>query len=118
LMVTQAVSMTIAACLAVVTFLDGPTTLVFALAALGGTAVVFDSPNRQSLTYRLVGRAELPNAVALNSSHFNSRRIIGPALGGIVIAAAGVGVCFVVNGVSFLAVLLALAAMRPGELYP
>jgi MFS family permease len=118
LMATQTASMFVAAGLATVTLLDGPTSLVFVLAALGGTAVVFDSPNRQSLTYRLVGRAELPNAVALNSSIFNSGRIIGPALGGIVIAAAGVGVCFVVNGVSFLAVLLALAAMRPGELYP
>src|SRR4029079_9767181 len=118
LMVTQAVSMTIAACLAVVTFLDGPTTLVFALAALGGTAVVFDSPNRQALTYRLVGRDELPNAVALNSSIFNSGRIFGPALCGVVISSAGVGVCFVLTAVSFLAVLLALALMRPEELYP
>ena len=52
--------------------------LVYVLAAFGGTAVVFDSPNRQSLTFRLVGRAELPNAVALNSSIFNSGRVIGP----------------------------------------
>ena len=60
--------------------LDGPTPLVFALAVLGGTAVVFDAPNRQALVYQLVGRAELPNAVALNSSVFNSGRVIGPAI--------------------------------------
>lgn len=118
MMATQAASMSIAAGLATVTLLHGPLALVYVLAALGGTAVVFDSPNRQSLTFRLVGRAELPNAVALNSSIFNSGRVIGPALGGIVIAAAGVGFCFALNAVSFLAVLAALALMRPRELYP
>jgi MFS family permease len=118
MMATQIASLSVASGLATVTFLHGPTELVFVLAALGGTAVVFDNPNRQALTYRLVGRAELPNAVALNSSIFNAGRIIGPALGGVVIAAAGVGVCFVVNAASFLAVLLALALMRAKELYP
>jgi MFS family permease len=118
MMATQTASMSIAAGLATVTLLHGPIALVYVLAAFGGTAVVFDSPNRQSLTFRLVGRAELPNAVALNSSIFNSGRVIGPALGGVVIAAAGVGFCFALNAVSFLAVLTALALMRPRELYP
>jgi MFS family permease len=118
MMATQTASMSIAAGLATVTFLHGPLPLVYLLAAFGGTAVVFDSPNRQSLTFRLVGRAELPNAVALNSSIFNSGRVIGPALGGVVIAAAGVGFCFALNAVSFLAVLTALALMRSRELYP
>ena len=118
MMVTQSSSMTVAAGLAAVTFLHGPLALVYVLAALGGASVVFDSPNRQSLTFRLVGRAELPNAVALNSSIFNSGRVIGPSLGGVVIAAAGVGFCFALNAVSFLAVLVALALMRPQELYP
>ena len=118
LMTTQVASMSVAAGLATVTYLHAPTAFVFALAALGGTAVVFDNPNRQALTFRLVGRAELPNAVALNSSIFNAGRILGPALGGVVIAAAGVGVCFVVNAASFLAVLVALALMRTSELHP
>ena len=118
LMATQAASMSVAAGLATVTYLHGPIALVFALAALGGTSVVFDNPNRQSLTFRLVGRAELPNAVALNSSIFNAGRVFGPALGGVVIAAAGVGLCFVLNAVSFLAVLVALALMRVSELFP
>lgn len=118
MMATQTASMSIAAGLATVTFLHGPLPLVYVLAAFGGAAVVFDSPNRQSLTFRLVGRAELPNAVALNSSIFNSGRVIGPALGGVVIAAAGIGFCFAVNAASFLAVLTALALMRPRELYP
>jgi MFS family permease len=118
MMLTQSASMSVAAALAAVTFLHAPIGLVFALAALGGTAVVFDNPNRQSLTFRLVGRDELPNAVALNSSIFNAGRVVGPALGGVVIAAAGVGFCFALNAVTFLAVLVALALMRPADFYP
>jgi MFS family permease len=118
LMTTQAASMCVASLLAVVAFTDAPTGLVYALAVLGGTAVVFDNPNRHALTYRLVGRAELQNAVALNSSIFNAGRVIGPALGGVVIAAWGVGFCFALNALSFLAVLVALALMRPRDFYP
>jgi MFS family permease len=65
----------------------------------------------------MVGRAELPNAVALNSSLFNIARIAGPALGGVVIAAVGVGWCFAANAASFLAVLTSLIAMRVDELF-
>ena len=79
---------------------------------------VLDAPARQALTYRMVGRRELPNAVALNSSLFNASRILGPALGGGIIAAAGVGFCFALNAASFLAVLAGLLAMREGQLFP
>ena len=54
-------------------------------------------PNRHALTFQLVGRDELPNAVALNASLFNASRVVGPAIGGVVIAAAGVGACFALN---------------------
>jgi MFS family permease len=118
LMVTQAASMAVAAALAAVALSHAPLALVFVLAACGGTAVVFDSPTRQALTFRLVGRRELPNAVALNSSLFNAGRVVGPAAGGVVIAAVGVGWCFALNAASFLAVLAALALMRTSELYP
>jgi MFS family permease len=118
MMVTQTGSMVVAAGLAVVALAHGPIALVYVLAVVGGTAVVFDNPNRNTLTYRLVGRAELPNAIALNSSLFNSGRVIGPALGGVVIAAVGVGYCFALNAASFLAVLAVLVLMRPGEFYP
>jgi MFS family permease len=118
MMLTQSVSMCVAAGLAAVTLGDGPLALVYVLAVIGGTAVVFDSPNRQSLVYRLVGPAELPNAVALNSSLFNAGRVIGPAVGGVVIAAVGVGYCFALNALSFLAVLAVLALMRTDELFP
>jgi len=119
MMVMQAVSMVISALLAVLV-LSGSEVLwaVFVLAALGGTAAVFDAPNRHALTFQMVGRDELSNAVALNASLFNAARVVGPALGGIVIAAAGVGVCFALNAVSFLAVLAALALMRRRELFP
>jgi MFS family permease len=117
--VTQAASMSIAAGLAVLAF-SGVHAVwpFFVLAFLGGTALVFDAPNRHALTFRLVGRDELPNAVALNSSMFNAARVVGPAVGGLVIAAAGVGWCFAVNAGSFLAVLAGLLLMRPAELFP
>jgi predicted MFS family arabinose efflux permease len=66
----------------------------------------------------MVGPRELPNAVALNSGLFNGSRIIGPAIAGLVIAAVGTGLCFVLNAVSFLAVLTALAIVRKDELHP
>jgi len=119
LITTQAAAMLVSVVLAVVT-LTGLATLpvVYALAALGGLILVFDSPGRQTLTFQMVGPSELPNAVALNSGLFNASRVIGPALAGVTIAVAGVGLCFVVNAVSFLAVLVALKEMRVEELTP
>jgi len=115
---TQVAQMAAAAALAAVT-LTGTATLpvVYALALLGGVALVLDAPGRQSLTFEMVGPKELPNAVALNSGLLNASRVVGPALAGIVIALAGVGPCFVVNTISFVAVLVALLAMRTDELY-
>jgi MFS family permease len=116
---TQAAAMAISVALAVVT-LTGTATLpiVYALAALGGIALAFDAPGRQSLTFQMVGRRELPNAIALNTGLFNGSRVIGPAIAGLIIAAAGTGICFVVNAFSFLAVLAALAIVRDEELHP
>jgi MFS family permease len=118
-MATQACAMAISIALAVVT-LTGTATLpiVYVLAALGGIALAFDAPGRQSLTFQMVGPRELPNAVALNSGLFNGSRVIGPAIAGLVIAAVGTGLCFVLNAVSFLAVLTALAIVREEELRP
>jgi MFS family permease len=114
---TQAAAMVVSVALAVVT-LTGTATLplVYVLAALGGITLAFDAPGRQSLTYQMVGPGELPNAVALNAGLFNGSRVIGPAIAGVVIAAAGTGICFVLNAVSFLAVLAALASIRSEEL--
>ena len=66
---------------------------VYLLTGLRGTVLVLDAPARQALTYQMVGRDELPNAVALNSSLFNAARVVGPAVGGLIVAAAGPGAC-------------------------
>lgn len=117
--VTQTVQMVFSAILAAIT-LAGHVQVweVYAIAFATGTALVLDAPARQSLTFQMVGRDELPNAVALNSSLFNTARIFGPALAGIVIAVAGAGWCFAINTVSFLAVLTSLLLMRVQDLYP
>ena len=116
-MATQGAAMAISVALAIVTLTDTATLpIVYALAALGGVALAFDAPGRQSLTFQMVGPRELPNAVALNSGLFNGSRVIGPAIAGLVIAAVGTGLCFVLNAVSFLAVLTALLLVREEEL--
>jgi MFS family permease len=91
---------------------------VLLLAAARGTVLVLDAPARQALTFEMVGRDELPNAVALNSSLFNAARVVGPAAGGVLVALAGVGLCFALNTVSFAAVLAGLLLMRVDELFP
>ncbi len=116
---TQIVQMILAIALAAVA-LGGVAVpwMVYLIAFGRGTVLVLDAPARQALTYRMVGRDELPNAVALNSSLFNASRVIGPALGGIVIALFGTGLCFAFNAVSFVAVLIGLLLMRESELLP
>jgi len=116
---TQAASMVLASVLAALTLLgDIATWQVYVLAVLRGSVLVFDAPARQALTYQMVGPAELPNAVALNSSLFNGARVAGPAAGGVVVALFGPGLCFAANAVSFLAVLGCLLAMRVRDLVP
>ena len=90
---------------------------VYALAAVNGVVTVFDTPARQSFTIQMVGRDELPDAIALNSSLFNASRIVGPAVAGAIIAVAGVGPCFLINALSFFAVITALWLMREHELF-
>ena len=117
--VTQTVQMLLSPLIAGLTLLGNITLWEdYAIAALTGTAVVFDAPSRQNLPFQMVGKDALPNAVALNSSLFNLARIFGPAIAGVVIAVAGTGWCFVINTPSFGAVLGALLAMRVSELYP
>jgi MFS family permease len=79
---------------------------------LSGTVMAFDIPARQAFIVQLVGKPDLPNAIALNSSLFNATRVMGPAVGGVVIAALGMANCFYLNAASFLAVLLALALLK------
>src|SRR5881396_128754 len=85
---------------------------VAALAAFLGVVNAFDIPARQAFIVDLVGKEDLMNAIALNSSAFNAARVVGPAVAGVLIGALGVGVCFLLNGVSYLAVIGGLLAMR------
>lgn len=91
--------------------------MVYLIAFIGGTASAFDNPVRQAFVSELVPTKMLPNAVALNSTAFNSARMIGPALSGVVIDAVGSGWVFVINAGLFLVPVLTLALMRPGELH-
>jgi MFS family permease len=91
--------------------------MLYTIAFLNGLVLVLDVPSRQQLTYRMVGREALPNAIALNSSLFNASRIFGPATAGLLYGLTGAGVCFLVNAISFFAVLLGLFAMRTREFY-
>jgi MFS family permease len=112
LLVTQTGMMTLAFILAADMFLGTVQWWhVGILAFLLGTANAFDAPARQAFVVEMVGRRELMNAIALNSAMFNSARIIGPALAGVTLAAVGAAWCFVLNGVSFLAVIGGLALM-------
>jgi MFS family permease len=115
--VTQAIRMLIAATLAGVV-LGGVVQvwMVYTLAVLTGIVLVLDAPSRQQLTFKMVGRDELPNAVALNSSLFNAARIVGPGIGGLLIAAFGVGPAFAINAASFVAVLGGLLLMDTSKL--
>lgn len=92
---------------------------IIALSVLLGVVNAFDIPVRQSFIIELVDKKEdLSNAIALNSSMVNSARLIGPAIAGVLVASLGEGVCFVLNAGSYLAVILALAAMRLGPTPP
>ncbi len=86
--------------------------LLCLLVFLAGTALAFDIPIRQSFIAELVGKADLPNAIALNSTLFNGTRVLGPALAGLLIAQVGLANCFFLNAVSFLAVFVALFWMK------
>jgi MFS family permease len=88
---------------------------VMVLAVVHGTSSAFEVPIRQAFVVDMVGKDDLMNAIALNSSNFNLTRIVGPALAGVVIATAGVAPCFFINAASFLAVIWSFYAMREAD---
>jgi MFS family permease len=110
---TQASAMILAFVLAALT-LTGRVQVphIFVLAALLGVVNAFDIPARQSFLVEVVGREDLINAIALNSSMFNGARIVGPAIAGILVAAIGEGWCFFANGVSYIAVIIGLIMIK------
>jgi MFS family permease len=110
---TQIASMILALILALLT-LTGRVQVwhIFVLAALLGVVNAFDIPGRQAFLVDMVGKEDLMNAIALNSSMFNGARIIGPAIAGILVAKIGEGWCFFANGISYIAVIVGLMLMR------
>ena len=90
---------------------------VYVFAFLLGSIAAFDAPARQTFVSELVGEADLPNAVGLNSTSFNAARMIGPAIAGALIAGVGTGWVFLLNAASFAAVLGSLALLRVGDLH-
>ncbi|WP_232823508.1 MFS transporter [Dyella sp. C9] len=118
LMATQAGLGVLAAVLGVLT-ITGAVQLwqVYVFAFLSGSVAAFDGPVRQTFVAELVGDAYLANAVALNSTSFNAARMIGPGIAGLMIASIGTGWAFLVNGLSFGAVLLSLAFLRTSALH-
>ncbi|HMQ35890.1 MAG TPA: MFS transporter, partial [Chloroflexaceae bacterium] len=113
LLITQIAAMALAVTLAVLT-LTGLVQVwhILTLAMLLGVVTAFDAPARQSFTVEMVGREDLLNAIALNSSVFNAARTMGPAVAGIVVAAIGEGPAFAVNALSFIFVIASLLMMR------
>jgi MFS family permease len=85
---------------------------ILALAGCVGIVNAFDMPGRQSLVIQMTSQEDLLNAISLNSAVFNTARVLGPGVAGLLVAAVGEGYCFLINGVSFLAVIAGLFAMR------
>lgn len=90
--------------------------MVFALALVHGIVGSFDNPARHAFVMEMVGRSRLTNAVGLNSVLMNTARVIGPAIGGVLIVTVGIGICFLINSVSYLFFIAALLMMRSGEI--
>ncbi|HEY6013534.1 MAG TPA: MFS transporter [Candidatus Limnocylindrales bacterium] len=90
---------------------------ILVLALCLGFVNAVDMPTRQAFVMEIVGREDVANAVALNSAMFNAARIVGPAIAGLVIGVVGVTICFLLNGLSFVAVIVGLAAMREADLH-
>ena len=110
---TQTLSMLQALCLGLLT-ISGRVQVwhVLAFAVMLGCINAFDMPARQALIIHMTSKDDLLNAISLNSAMFNSARVVGPAIAGLVVAAVGEGICFLLNAVSFVAVIGCLVAMR------
>ena len=116
---TQVASMLLAFVLAGLTFANvAQVWQILVLSALLGLVNAVDMPTRQAFVVEMVGRGEVTNAVGLNSAMFNAARIVGPAVGGLLIGALGVTACFFLNGLSFVAVIASLLLIREADLFP
>lgn len=119
LVIAQSTQLVVALTLAVLTSTGLLTVaIIYVLAGLRGMVDAIEGPTRQAFVPEMVGMADLSNAVGLNSTLFNSARIVGPAIGAAVIGTLGMAACFYLNAATFVAVIVALAMMRPSELHP
>lgn len=119
LFITQSASMVLALLLGTLTIMELATVpVICTLAFLMGTVNAVDAPARQAFVSELVSKDQLASAIALNSGIFNSGRVIGPGLAGILIALIGTGGTFIVNGISYLAVIIALIFLKISEKAP
>lgn len=120
LVITQVLAMIQSLALAILAF-TGYINLwwIIGLALMQGFINAFDMPARQAFVVEMIEeRGDLGNAIALNSSMVNGAKLVGPAIAGVVVAAAGVGVCFLIDGISYIAVIISLLAMRVAPAKP
>src|SRR2546423_3353357 len=119
LLIVQTIAMAQSFTLAALAFSGHPPVLaIYAVAMIGGITVAFDNPARRAFVVEMVPESDMHNAVSLNSALMPSSRVIGPALAGLLVATVGFGWCFLVDGLSYLAVLAGLWMMRTEELRP
>ncbi len=118
LMVVQSLAMVQSFLLAAVAFTGAPVWTIYAVALLGGFTVAFDNPSRRAFVVEMVPQADVPNAVSLNSALMTSSRVIGPALAGLLITTVGYGWAFLLDGVSYIAVLASFFMMTVKDLRP
>ncbi len=119
LMIVQVVAMAQSFTLAFLAFMDHPPlAAIYPVAAVGGLCLAFDNPARRAFVVEMVPEDDVHNAVSLNSAMMTSARVLGPAMAGLLITTVGYGWGFAVDGVSYIAVLVALKLMRSEELRP
>ncbi len=117
LLIVQSLAMVQSFALGAVAFMDHPpVAAIFAIAVFGGIATAFDNPARRSFVVEMVPDDDMTNAISLNSALMTGSRVIGPALAGALIATVGFGWAFVVDGLSYIAVIAGYMRMRPSEL--
>lgn len=119
LLIVQTIAMAQSFALAALAFTGNPpVTAIYAVALVGGLTMAFDNPARRSFVVEMVPSDSINNAVSLNSAIMTSSRVVGPALAGVLVVTVGFGWAFLVDGLSYIAVLIALWMLRTDELHP
>lgn len=118
LLIVQSIAMVQSFALAALAFSGNPpVAAIYAVAFVGGVTMAFDNPARRAFVVEMVGEDEINNAVSLNSAIMTSSRIVGPALAGLLVVTAGFGWAFLIDGLSYIAVIIALWMIRTSELH-